>query len=158
MKKLKKIFKKNLKKRKVNRRNLIGINYMSGNQNSNLGTYNQKPNNNQNPQPIMPYKSSNFNQFNLLALPKVKNNSIKNKLNNKSENEGDKAKKDFVSLDEELSRNKETLKIDFSSKNILVKVNPTSPNIKDVKDNKIKLKLNFSVTFVDKATQNKKIY
>ena len=158
IKKMKKIFKKNLKKRKVNRRNLIGINYMSGNQNSNLGTYNQKPNNNRNSQSIMPYKSSNFNQFNLLALPKVKNNSIKNKLNNKSENGGDKAKKDFVSLDEELSRNKETLKVDFSSKNILVKVNPTSPNIKDVKENKIKLKLNFSVTFVDKATQTEEIF
>ena len=124
---------------------------MSGNQNSNSGTYNQKPNNSQNPQSIIPYKSSNFNQFNLLSLPKVKSNSIKNKINNKSENELDKAKKDFASLDEDLSRNKETLKIDFSSKNILVKVNPTSPNIKDSKENKINLKLNFSVTFVDKA-------
>ncbi len=158
IKKLKKIFKKNLKKRKVNRRNLIGINYMSGNQNSNSGTYNQKPSNNQNSQSIMPHKSSNFNHFNLLSLPKVKRNSIKNKINNKSENELDKAKKDFASLDEDLSRNKETLKIDFSSKNILVKVNPTSPNIKDVKEKKINLKLNFSVTFVDKATQTEEIF
>ena len=158
IKKLKKIFKKNLKKRKVNRRNLIGINCMSGNQNSNSGTYNQKPSNNQNSQSIMPFKSSNFNHFNLLSLPKVKSNSIKNKINNKSENELDKAKKDFASLDEDLSRNKETLKIDFSSKNILVKVNPTSPNIKDAKENKINLKLYFSVTFVDKATQTEEIF
>jgi hypothetical protein len=131
---------------------------MSGNQNSNSGTYNQKPSNNQNSQSIMPFKSSNFNHFNLLSLPKVKSNSIKNKINNKSENELDKAKKDFASLDEDLSRNKETLKIDFSSKNILVKVNPTSPNIKDAKENKINLKLYFSVTFVDKATQTEEIF
>jgi len=158
IKKMKKMFKKNLKKRKVNRRNLAGINLVSGNQNTNLVTYNQKPNNNHNSQAIMPYKNNNFNRFNLLSLPRVKNNSTKNKFSNKSNNDLDKTKKDLVSFDEDSSKNKESLKIDFSAKNILVKINPTSPNIKEFKDNKINLKLNISITFVDKATQTEEIF
>ena len=155
LKNIKKVFKKNLNKRKVKRRNLVGINFINENQN-NIGTYNDK--NNQNGA-IMPHKSSNYNIFSLFSLPKVKNNLIKNiKINSNSENDLNKTKKEFASIEEDSSKNKEMLKMDFSSKNILVKINPTSPNLKDIKDNKLNLKFNFSITFVDKATQTEDIF
>ena len=157
IKKMKKMFKKNLKKRKVNKRNLIGINFVSGTQNKNLESYNQKPNN-QNVQAIVPYKNTNFERFSLLSLPRGKKNSIKNKLNNNSENDLDKAKKEICSQDEDALKNKGMLKIDISHKNIFVKVSPTSPNIKDAKENKFNLKLSFSITFEDKATQTEEIF
>ena len=155
IKKLKKVFKKNFKKRKINRRNLIGMNLVGGNQNSNLGTLSLKQNSNV---VIAPYKNNNLNQYELYSLPKVKNNS-KNKKNSNNELDTNKTKKDHTTLDEENSfKGKEALKMDFSAKNILVKMNPTSPNIKDKKDTKLNLKFNFSITFVDKATQTEEIF
>ena len=155
IKKLKKVFKKNFKKRKINRRNLIGMNLVGGNQNSNLGTLSLKQNSNV---VIAPYKNNNLNQYELYSLPKVKNNS-KNKKNSNNELDINKTKKDQTTLDDENSfKGKEVLKIDFSAKNILVKMNPTSPNIKDKKDTKLNLKFNFSITFVDKATQTEEIF
>ena len=155
IKKLKKVFKKNFKKRKINRRNLIGMNLVGGNQNSNLGTLSLKQNSNV---IIAPYKNSNLNQYELYSLPKVKNNS-KNKKNSNNELDINKTKKDQTTLDDENSfKGKEALKMDFSAKNILVKMNPTSPNIKEKKDTKLNLKFNFSITFVDKATQTEEIF
>ena len=155
IKKLKKVFKKNFKKRKINRRNLIGMNLVGGNQNSNLGTLSLKQNSNV---VIAPYKNNNLNQYELYSLPKVKNNS-KNKKNSNNELDINKTKKDQTTLDDENSfKGKEALKMDFSAKNILVKMNPTSPNIKDKKDTKLNLKFNFSITFVDKATQTEEIF
>ena len=155
IKKLKKVFKKNFKKRKINRRNLIGMNLVGGNQNSNLGTLSLKQNSNV---VIAPYKNNNLNQYELYSLPKVKNNS-KNKKNFNNELDINKTKKDQTTLDDENSfKGKEALKMDFSAKNILVKMNPTSPNIKDKKDTKLNLKFNFSITFVDKATQTEEIF
>ena len=155
IKKLKKVFKKNFKKRKINRRNLIGMNLVGGNQNSNLGTLSLKQNSNV---VIAPYKNNNLNQYELYSLPKVKNNS-KNKKNSNNELDINKTKKDQTTLDDENSfKGKEVLKMDFSAKNILVKMNPTSPNIKDKKDTKLNLKFNFSITFVDKATQTEEIF
>ena len=155
IKKLKKVFKKNFKKRKINRRNLIGMNLAGGNQNSNLGTLSLKQNSNV---VIAPYKNNNLNQYELYSLPKVKNNS-KNKKNSNNELDINKTKKDQTTLDDENSfKGKEALKMDFSAKNILVKMNPTSPNIKDKKDTKLNLKFNFSITFVDKATQTEEIF
>ena len=155
IKKLKKVFKKNFKKRKINRRNLIGMNLVGGNQNSNLGTLSLKQNSNV---VIAPYKNNNLNQYELYSLPKVKNNS-KNKKNSNNELDINKTKKDQTTLDEENSfKGKEALKMDFSAKNILVKMNPTSPNIKEKKDTKLNLKFNFSITFVDKATQTEEIF
>ena len=155
IKKLKKVFKKNFKKRKINRRNLIGMNLVGGNQNSNLGTLSLKQNSNV---VIAPYKNNNLNQYEIYSLPKVKNNS-KNKKNSNNELDINKTKKDHTTLDEENSfKGKEALKMDFSAKNILVKMNPTSPNIKDKKDTKLNLKFNFSITFVDKATQTEEIF
>ena len=155
IKKLKKVFKKNFKKRKINRRNLIGMNLAGGNQNSNLGTLSLKQNSNV---VIAPYKNNNLNQYELYSLPKVKNNS-KNKKNSNNELDINKTKKDQTTLDDENSfKGKEVLKMDFSAKNILVKMNPTSPNIKDKKDIKLNLKFNFSITFVDKATQTEEIF
>ena len=155
IKKLKKVFKKNFKKRKINRRNLIGMNLVGGNQNSNLGTLSLKQNSNV---VIAPYKNNNLNQYELYSLPKVKNNS-KNKKNSNNELDINKTKKDQTTLDDENSfKGKEALKMDFSAKNILVKMNPTSPNIKEKKDTKLNLKFNFSITFVDKATQTEEIF
>ena len=155
IKKLKKVFKKNFKKRKINRRNLIGMNLVGGNQNSNLGTLSLKQNSNV---VIAPYKNNNLNQYELYSLPKVKNNS-KNKKNSNNELDINKTKKDQTTLDDENSfKGKEALKMDFSAKNILVKMNPTSPNIKEKKDIKLNLKFNFSITFVDKATQTEEIF
>ena len=155
IKKLKKVFKKNFKKRKINRRNLIGMNLVGGNQNSNLGTLSLKQNSNV---VIAPYKNNNLNQYELYSLPKVKNNS-KNKKNSNNELDINKTKKDQTTLDDENSfKGKEVLKMDFSAKNILVKMNPTSPNIKEKKDTKLNLKFNFSITFVDKATQTEEIF
>ena len=155
IKKLKKVFKKNFKKRKINRRNLIGMNLAGGNQNSNLGTLSLKQNSNV---VIAPYKNNNLNQYEIYSLPKVKNNS-KNKKNSNNELDINKTKKDQTTLDDENSfKGKEVLKMDFSAKNILVKMNPTSPNIKDKKDTKLNLKFNFSITFVDKATQTEEIF
>jgi hypothetical protein len=155
IKKLKKVFKKNFKKRKINRRNLIGMNLAGGNQNSNLGTLSLKQNSNV---VIAPYKNNNLNQYELYSLPKVKNNS-KNKKNFNNELDINKTKKDQTTLDDENSfKGKEVLKMDFSAKNILVKMNPTSPNIKEKKDTKLNLKFNFSITFVDKATQTEEIF
>ena len=155
IKKLKKVFKKNFKKRKINRRNLIGMNLAGGNQNSNLGTLSLKQNSNV---VIAPYKNNNLNQYELYSLPKVKNNS-KNKKNSNNELDINKTKKDQTTLDDENSfKGKEALKMDFSAKNILVKMNPTSPNIKEKKDTKLNLKFNFSITFVDKATQTEEIF
>ena len=155
IKKLKKVFKKNFKKRKINRRNLIGMNLVGGNQNSNLGTLSLKQNSNV---VIAPYKNNNLNHHELYSLPKVKNNS-KNKKNFNNELDINKTKKDQTTLDDENSfKGKEALKMDFSAKNILVKMNPTSPNIKDKKDTKLNLKFNFSITFVDKATQTEEIF
>ena len=155
IKKLKKVFKKNFKKRKINRRNLIGMNLVGGNQNSNLGTLSLKQNSNV---VIAPYKNNNLNQYELYSLPKVKNNS-KNKKNSNNELDINKTKKDQTTLDDENSfKGKEALKMDFSAKNILVKMNPTSPNIKDKKGTKLNLKFNFSITFVDKATQTEEIF
>ena len=155
IKKLKKVFKKNFKKRKINRRNLIGMNLVGGNQNSNLGTLSLKQNSNV---VIAPYKNNNLNQYEIYSLPKVKNNS-KNKKNSNNELDINKTKKDQTTLDDENSfKGKEALKMDFSAKNILVKMNPTSPNIKDKKDTKLNLKFNFSITFVDKATQTEEIF
>ena len=155
IKKLKKVFKKNFKKRKINRRNLIGMNLVGGNQNSNLGTLSLKQNSNV---VIAPYKNNNLNQYELYSLPKVKNNS-KNKKNFNNELDINKTKKDQTTLDDENSfKGKEALKMDFSAKNILVKMNPTSPNIKEKKDIKLNLKFNFSITFVDKATQTEEIF
>ena len=155
IKKLKKVFKKNFKKRKINRRNLIGMNLVGGNQNSNLGTLSLKQNSNV---VIAPYKNNNLNQYELYSLPKVKNNS-KNKKNSNNELDINKTKKDQTTLDDENSfKGKEALKMDFSAKNILVKMNPTSPNIKEKKHTKLNLKFNFSITFVDKATQTEEIF
>jgi len=155
IKKLKKVFKKNFKKRKINRRNLIGMNLVGGNQNSNLGTLSLKQNSNV---VIAPYKNNNLNQYELYSLPKVKNNS-KNKKNSNNELDINKTKKDQTTLDDENSfKGKEALKMDFSAKNILVKMNPTSPNIKEKKDTKLNFKFNFSITFVDKATQTEEIF
>jgi len=155
IKKLKKVFKKNFKKRKINRRNLIGMNLVGGNQNSNLGTLSLKQNSNV---VIAPYKNNNLNQYELYSLPKVKNNSKNNK-NSNNELDTNKTKKDQTTLDDENSfKGKEALKMDFSAKNILVKMNPTSPNIKEKKDTKLNLKFNFSITFVDKATQTEEIF
>ena len=155
IKKLKKIFKKNFKKRKVNRRNLIGINLMHGNQNNNnIVTYKS----NQNPGQIMPYKNSNFNNFSLSCLPKVKNNSTKNKVINSSDSYLEKVKKGLGSFDDDTSKNKEMIKMDFSAKNILVKMNPTFPNIKTQKENSINIKLNFSISTADKETQTEEIF
>ena len=155
IKKLKKVFKKNFKKRKINRRNLIGMNLVGGNQNSNLGTLSLKQNSNV---VIAPYKNNNLNQYEIYSLPKVKNNS-KNKKNSNNELDINKTKKDQTTLDDENSfKGKEALKMDFSAKNILVKMNPTSPNIKEKKDTKLNLKFNFSITFVDKATQTEEIF
>ena len=119
IKKLKKVFKKNFKKRKINRRNLIGMNLVGGNQNSNLGTLSLKQNSNV---VIAPYKNNNLNQYELYSLPKVKNNS-KNKKNSNNELDINKTKKDQTTLDDENSfKGKEALKMDFSAKNILVKI------------------------------------
>ena len=156
IKKLKKIFKKNIKKRKVNRRNLIGINLMNNNPNNNMVTYNQKPNN-QNPGGIMSYKS-NFNNFSLAILPRVKNNSTKSKIINSSDSNFEKVKKGLGSFDEDSSKNKEMMKMDFSAKNILVKMNPTFPNIKVQKDDKLSVKINFTLTTLDKETQTEEIF
>ena len=153
MKKLKKIFKKNLKKRKINRRNMLGI--ISTNQNTNLVTFNQKHNNNG---AISSYKNSNYNIYDQLSLPKVKNNSNKNMNNISSNNEKEKYKKDTAFFRDDIAKNKEMLKMDFSAKNILVKKNPTSPNVKDQKDIKFKLKFTVSVTYTDKATQTEEIF
>ena len=155
MKKMKKIFKKNIKKRKINRRNLVGINFMSNSPNNNLGTFNQKPNNEN--LAIMPYKSGHFNHFSLFSLPRTKNNTTKHKINN-SENDFDKVKKGNPLLEEDSTKNKESLKMDLSAKNILVKINPTTPSLKSQKDNKMNLKLTVSIVFVDKGTQTEDIF
>ena len=153
MKKLKKIFKKNLKKRKINRRNMLGNNFISTNRNTNLVTYNQKQNN---IGAVSSYKNSLYNEQ--LSLPKVKNNSNKNMNNASSENEREKHKKDTAFFQEDIAKNKEMLKMDFSAKNILVKKNPTSPNVKTQGGVKFKLKLNLSITYVDKSTQTEEIF
>ena len=169
MKKLKKIFKKNLKKKKINKRNLVGINYLNINHNSNSGNLNNNNTSKQNGV-LIPYKSSNFNHFNLLSIPKIKTSNLnKSKTNNISifniNNEKSIEPKNSIkikSFEEDSSKNKE-LKVDFSSKNILIKVNPTSPNIKDIKQRKdfsshINLKLHISITLIDKATQTEEIF
>ena len=165
IKKLSKILKKNLKKKKITKRNLVRINYHNTNNVLNNNNKAVKQNNNNN-NLIIPYKNSNFNNFNLLSLPKVKNNCDKNKINvniskNNNNNENEPKKNSMISFEEDFLKNKE-IKNDFSSKNILIKVNPTSPNIKQRNNYDeaihINLKINFSVTFVDKWTQTEEIF
>ena len=154
--KIKKILKKNLKKRKVNKRNIIANNIISSNQNTNLVTYYHKQNINNGA--ILSSKNNNFNNYEQVSLPKVKNNSNKNMNKASNENEKEKRKKDLAFFQDDIAKNKEMLKIDSSAKNILVKKNPTSPNVIEQKDRKFNLRVNFSITYIDKATQTEEIF
>ncbi len=64
-----------------------------------------------------------------------------------------------VKNEEDSSKNKE-IKIGFSAKNILIKANPTSPNIKEKNDysTHVNINMNFSVLYVDKSTQTEEIF
>ena len=155
--------KKNFKKKKkINRRNLVGINCISGNRNSNLlNSNNNNKTDKKNNNVLVPFKSSNFDNYNLLSLPKVKNNLNKNKTNistYKFNSENEK-KNNLLLLEEDSSKNKE-IKIGFSAKNILIKANPTSPNIKEKNDysTHVNINMNFSVLYVDKSTQTEEIF
>ena len=148
-KKPKKLITKNIKRRKVNKRNLIGSNHRSLNSN----TYNLRKSVNQGV--ILPYKNNNMNNLDQLYLPKVIHN--KNKSNFIKDNDIEKIKKDLKTLDNESQRNKEILKVDYSAKNLLVKIDPLTPNTKEEK-NKLNIKIKLSLTFIDVATQTEEIF
>ena len=148
-KKPKKLITKNIKRRKVNKRNLIGSNHRSLNSN----TYNLRKSVNQGV--ILPYKNNNMNNLEQLYLPKVIHN--KNKSNFIKDNDIEKIKKDLKTLDNESQRNKEILKVDYSAKNLLVKIDPLTPNTKEEK-NKLNIKIKLSLTFIDVATQTEEIF
>ena len=148
-KKPKKILTKNVKRRKVNKRNFIGATHRSLNSN----TYNLKKMANHGV--ILPYKNNNMNNLEQFYLPKVIHN--KNKSNYIKDNDLEKIKKDLKTLDIDSTKNKETLKVDYSAKNLLVKIDPHTPNLKEEKS-KFNLKIKLSLTFIEVATQTEEIF
>ena len=144
-KKLKKLLTKNVKKRKVNKHNLFGINH----RNFNSNTYNLKKISNHG----IPYK--NNNNLEQSYLPKVTHN--KNKSNYMKDNDNEKVKKDLRTFDIDMSKNKETLRVDYSAKNLLVKIEPNTTNMRDEKS-RVNFKIKLSITFIDKGTQTEEIF
>ena len=177
-KKLKKIIRKNFKKKKLNKRNPLRVNhnniinnninniYMNNNINI---RYNNNINNN-----ILHQKNSNnnINNLNLFSLPKLKDSFKKNKFNIQnlynSIDVNSKSRKDISSFDEDnykLNPNNSSLNKngkDISSKNILFKINPTSPNVNNIKPNNLNFNINISINTnletSDKATQTEEIF
>ena len=149
-KKIKKIFARNAKRRKVNKRNFLAAQHRS----NNINTYNLKKNLNN--AGLVSYKSSHFNNTDQLYLPKVNINKNKNNFN--KENDVEKIKKDLRTFDIDSSKNKETLKIDYSAKNLLVKMDPHTPNNIRSQKSRFNLKIKLSITFIDEATQTEEIF
>ena len=149
-KKIKKIFARNVKRRKVNKRNFLAAQHRS----NNINTYNLKKNLNN--AGLVSYKSSHFNNTDQLYLPKVNINKNKNNFN--KENDVEKIKKDLRTFDIDSSKNKETLKIDYSAKNLLVKMDPHTPNNIRSQKSRFNLKMKLSITFIDEATQTEEIF
>ena len=162
--KKRKHFKKNYKKKKIAKRNIIGVSHNISNNNSNNLRYSINA--------ILPEKQiSNANAQNssLFPLPKIKENSIKNKINNyNSIDINSKAKKVISSLKEEdyklkqKSNNLSKIDKDTSSKIILFKANPTTPNISNIKqtniDININISLNTNIETSEKYTQTEEIF
>ena len=175
VKKLKKVYKKNYKKKKYNKRNnLISLNHnisnnISNNININNIRYNpngidfvDKNNNNNN---------NNPNSLNLFSLPKVKDNKNKMNVINNYNDLYSKSRKEVSSFDEDNLRfnqnnnnnnNSNNIGKDTSSKNILFKMNPTTPNIKNNNRQNINININITVNknigMVDKYTQTEEIF
>jgi hypothetical protein len=170
VKKLKKINKKNFKKKKINKRNIIGLNHNISNSNSHNNNNNTNLNNN------IRYFQNNINLSknnnspnNIFSLPKLKDNFNKNKLNvinnYNSLDVNIRSKKELSSLEDvtyHLNHNNKIQK-DISSKKNVFKINPTSPNtnnnIKQTNLNiNINISLNTNVETSDKYTQTEEIY
>ena len=170
VKKLKKINKKNFKKKKINKRNIIGLNHNISNSNSHNNNNNTNLNNN------IRYFQNNINLSknynspnNIFSLPKLKDNFNKNKLNvinnYNSLDVNIRSKKELSSLEDvtyHLNHNNKIQK-DISSKKNAFKINPTSPNtnnnIKQTNLNiNINISLNTNVETSDKYTQTEEIY
>ena len=161
-KKLKKIFKKNFKKKRNNKRQMISINHnINKNNNINIAKYNHNSNG-------LPEKNNNMP---MLPLPKVKEN--KNRINNINSNNGNsKSRKNIINTfdDENYHSNKNNnnnnIGKNILSKNTLFRLNPTTPNL--INNNNIKqvisLNINIStnknknVITCDKSTQTEEIF
>ena len=167
LKKIKKIYKKNYKKKKINKRNIIGLNHNNSN-NNNSNHINMRynsigiglKNNNNSP-----------NNINIFPLPKVKDGPNKNKMNiinnYNSIEANSKSKKDISSFQEDTSRLNKNINLskkvnEISSKNILFGINPTSPNTNNIKQTNLNININISVNTnmetADKYTQTEEIY
>ena len=173
VKKLKKIFRKNYKKKKINKRNIIGLNHNLNNNSHNININNMRYiQNNVNVNMAKNNHSNSPNNLNYFALPKLKDNSNKNKLNvinnYNSIDVNTKSKKELSTLDEETHRinknnNINRIPKEISSKNNLFKINPTSPNFNNnFKQTNINININISINTnvetSEKYTQTEEIY
>ena len=73
------------------------------------------------------------------------------------DNDNEKVKKDLRTFDIDMSKNKETLRVDYSAKNLLVKIEPNTTNMRDEKS-RVNFKIKLSITFIDKGTQTEEIF
>ena len=158
-------FKHNYKKKKIAKRNIIGINQNLSNHNSNNMRYNlnaiwfDKQKNN-----IV----NNPNNISLNPLPKIKDSNKKKTFINNYNSIDVKSRKGISSLIEEhykikqINKNISKIEKDNSSKNILFKVTPTSPNINNIKqanlDININISFNTNVETSEKYTQTEEIF
>ena len=173
VKKLKKIYRKNYKKKKINKRNIMGLNHNISNNNSNNININRNLKYFQNNLNLPKNNSNSPN--NLFSLPKLKDNFNKNKIkiiNNYNSNYNSidvnlKSKKDQSSLDEDAyhlihKNNLNKIPKDISAKNNQFKISPTSPNANNIKQTNLNININISlntnIETSDKYTQTEEIY
>ena len=176
VKKLKKIFRKHYKKKRMNKKNVKVFNHNISNNISNNNSNNININNNMRYNlnaNILKQKSNNTpNNMNLYSLPKLKDNFNKNKFNiNNIYNSIDinsKSNKEVSCFDDDKDNNRLNQKNnsfnkkELSSKNTLFKINPTTPNINNIKKSNINININISLNqnseTAEKSTQTEEIF
>ena len=167
VKKLKKV-RKNFKNKKINKRNLIGLNNNKNMRFNSNDIFTQKKKNN-----------SGLNNLNLLSSPFIKENQNKPKINNmKNFNSIDvnvKSKRDIINVEEKsltINANKSNInnlsriQKDLSTKSLLFKINGDSPISSLINSNKPNINININISLsksininiVDKFTQTEEMF